>query len=78
MDFDLILKFGELGVLLYVLVRMESAMGKMACALQQMTSVLMLVLRHIGYSDAEALEACVPDIDTCKQPAGIKAKSATR
>jgi hypothetical protein len=60
-DFDMstLLQLGPLAiVLLYIVIRLEGAMTAVACALGQVSKILLLLLHHAGVDDDQALTLC--------------------
>ncbi len=60
-DFNLttLLQLGPLAVvLIYIIMRLERAMGALAVGVSRMNRILLLLLRRSGLDDAEALALC--------------------
>lgn len=59
LDIGTLLQLGPLAVvLLYIVMRLERAMGGIALGLGQITQVMLLLLRRAGVSEEEALSLC--------------------
>ena len=60
-DFNLttLLQLGPLAVvLIYIIMRLERAMGALAVGVSRMNRILLLLLRRTGMDDEEALALC--------------------
>ncbi|OPZ83919.1 MAG: hypothetical protein BWY76_02068 [bacterium ADurb.Bin429] len=60
-DFNLttLLQLGPLAVvLIYIIMRLERAMGALAVGVNRMNRILLLLLRRTGMDDEEALALC--------------------
>jgi hypothetical protein len=58
-DLTTLLQLGPLAVvLIYIIMRLERAMGALALGLGQMNRILLLLLRKSGVEDEEALALC--------------------
>lgn len=58
-DFTILLQLGPLAVvLIYIIMRLERAMGALAAGLGQMNRILLLLLKRAGLDDEEALALC--------------------